>query len=72
MNFSLLELAPTHSTIVIRGLSIHLFSFIDEVGFLLTKGLLCLYDKQNNTWLISDLEFLFSYSTWHLTRELSS
>ena len=27
------ELAPTHSTIVIRGLSIHLFSFINEVGF---------------------------------------
>ena len=27
------ELAPTHCTIVIRGLSIHLFSFINEVGF---------------------------------------
>ena len=27
------ELAPTHSTTVIRGLSIHLFSFNNEVGF---------------------------------------
>ena len=27
------ELASTHSTIAIRGLSIHLFSFINEIGF---------------------------------------
>ena len=27
------ELVPTHSTIVIRGLSIHIFSFINEVSF---------------------------------------
>ena len=26
------ESAPTHPTIVIPGLSIHLFAFIDEVG----------------------------------------
>ena len=51
-----------HSTIVIRGLSIHLFAFINEVGFLPRKGLLCLYDKQNNTWLLVDMEFLFSCS----------
>ena len=25
-----------------------------------SKGLLCLYDKQNNTWLLVDTEFLFS------------
>ena len=31
--FSSWEFAPTHSTIVIRGLSIHSFSLIDEVGF---------------------------------------
>ena len=31
--FSSLELAPTHSTTVIRGFSIHLFSFVYEVGF---------------------------------------
>ena len=31
--FSSWELAPTHSTIVIRGLSIHLYSFKNEIGF---------------------------------------
>ena len=41
-------------------------------AFLLSKGLLYLYDKQNNTWLFVDMEFLFSCSTRHLTRELSS
>ena len=32
----------------------------------------CLYDKKNDTWLLSDIKFLFSCSTLHLTRELSS
>ena len=32
-------------------------------AFLPSKGLLCLYDKQNNTWLLVDMEFLFSCST---------
>ena len=41
-------------------------------AFLLSKGLLCLYDKQNNTWLLVDMEFLFSCSTRHLTRSLRS
>ena len=50
----------------------HLFSFINEVGFLLSKGLLCLYDKQNNTWLLVDMEFLFSCLTRHITRSLHS
>ena len=31
-----------------------------------------LYGKQNNTWLIVDMEFLFSCSTRHLTRLLRS
>ena len=31
--------------------------------------LLCLYNKQNNTWLPVDMEFLFSFSTQHLTLE---
>ena len=66
------ELAPTHSTTVIRGLSIHLFSFNNEVGFSSQGRLLCLYDKQNNTWLHVDTEFLFSSSTRHLTRSLRS
>ena len=41
-------------------------------AFLLSKGLLSLYDKQNNTWLLVDMEFLFSCSTRHLTRSLRS
>ena len=32
--------------------------------------LLFLYDKQNNKWLLVDMEFLFSCSTRHLTRSL--
>ena len=35
----------------------------------MSKGPLCLYDKQNNKWLLVDMEFLFSCST-HLTRSL--
>ena len=37
-------------------------------AFLLSKGLLCLHDKQNNAWLLVDMEFLFSCSTRHVTR----
>ena len=32
-------------------------------AFLLSKGQLCLYDKQNNTWLLVVMEFLFSCLT---------
>ena len=32
----------------------------------------CLCNKQNNTWLIGDMEFLFSSSTRHLTQPLRS
>ena len=32
-------------------------NFINQVDFLVGKGLLCLYDKQNNTWLLEDTEF---------------
>ena len=41
-------------------------------ALLVSKGLLCLYDKQNNAWLLVDMEFLFSCSTHHLTRALRS
>ena len=41
-------------------------------AFLLSKGLLCFYARQNNTWLLVDMEFLFSCSTRHLTRSLRS
>ena len=42
------------------------------LAFLVSKRLFCLYDKQNNTWLLVDMEFLFSCSTRHLTRSLRS
>ena len=32
----------------------------------------CLYDKQNDTWLLGDMEFLFSCSTRYLTHSLRS
>ena len=41
-------------------------------AFLLSKELLCLYDKQSNSWLLVDMEFLFSCSTRHLTLSLRS
>ena len=48
------------------------FHSLMKSAFLPSKGLLCLYDKQNNTWLLVDMEFLFSCSTRHLTRSLRS
>ena len=56
------------------GLSIHLFSSdsIIESAFLGNKGLLGLYDKQSNTWLFVEMEFLFSLSTRHLIPSLRS
>ena len=55
-------LAP--STVWLRIL---LFSFINKVGFLVTKGLLCLYDKQNNTrHLTRSLCSLLSSQSWTL------
>ena len=35
-------------------------------AFLLSEGLLCLYDKQTNAWLLAHMEFLLSCSTRHL------
>ena len=65
-------LASTHFTILIRGMSIVLLSFVNEVGFSFSEGLLRLYNIQNDKWLLVDKEFLFSCSTRHLTRKLSS
>ena len=51
------------------------FTFIHllmKSAFLPSKGLLWLYDKQNNTWLLVDIEFLSSCSTRHLTGSLRS
>ena len=35
------------------------FHFLIKSTFLVRKGLLCLYNKRNNTWLPVDTEFLF-------------
>ena len=35
-------------------------------------SLVCLYNKQNNTWLLVDMEFLFLCSTLYLTSECSN
>ena len=38
---------------------------LKKLTFHVCKGLLCLYNKQNNTWLLVDIiQFLFSCSTW--------
>ena len=39
------------------------FHSLTKLAFPLSKGQLCLYDKQNITWLLTDMEFLFSCST---------
>ena len=39
------------------------FHLLMKSAFLPSKGLLCLYDKQNNTWLLIDMEFFFSCLT---------
>ena len=48
-----------HFYIFIWGWSIPLFSFLNKINFSVSKGLLCLYNKPNNTWLPVDMEFLF-------------
>ena len=44
------------------------FHSLLESTFLVNKGPLCLYDEQNNTWLLVGMKFLFSCSTQCLTR----
>ena len=44
----------------------------NKIVFLFQIFLRCLYNKQNNTWLFVDMEFLFSCSTRYLTRSLRS
>ena len=57
-----------NSEIVDPFIFIHYLSWL----FIASKGLLCLADKQNNTWLFVDMEFLFPCSTRPLTRSLRS
>ena len=53
--------------------SFYFHSLKVESNFLVSKRLLCLYDKKKNkTYLLVDMKFLFSYSTQHLTRSLCS
>ena len=40
-----------------------IFYSLIKSTFLVSKGLLCLFDKQNNSWLLVDMKFLFSRST---------
>ena len=51
------------------------FSFLNKVAFqFVCKCLWCLYNKQNNTWLLVDMGLLFSISheRVHWTRDISS
>ena len=48
------------------------FHSLIKLTYLASKGLLCLYGKQNNTWLPVDMKFHFLCSTQHLTRSLCS
>ena len=64
--FSSWVLAPMPCTIFIRGLSILYFHSSIKLTFLVSKGILCLYDKRNNTWLLVELSFLEFNSASHL------
>ena len=56
-----------HSTIVIfENCRFIYFHSLIKSAFLPCKGLFRLYDRQNNIWLLVDMEFLFSCSTRHL------
>ena len=48
------------------------FHSLTKIIFLVKKELVCQYDKQNNTWLLADMKFLFSCAARHLTRSLCS
>ena len=63
--FSSWVLAPMPCTIFIRGLSILYFHSSIKLTFLVSKGILCLYDKRNNTWLLVELSFLEFNSASH-------
>ena len=47
------------------------FQSLAKSTTLVSKGLLCSYDKQNMTRLLVDMKFLFSWSTRHLTSSLT-
>ena len=71
-HFSILRVSAHTLRLLFEDCRFVYFHSLMNSAFLPSKGLLCLYDKQNNTWLLVDMEFLFSCSTWHLTRSLRS
>ena len=61
--FASSSLATAHCVIFFGNCRFLYFHSLLKSAFLVSKGLLCLYDKRNNTWLLLDMEFLFSCST---------
>ena len=61
--FASSSLATAHCVIFLGNCRFLYFHSLLKSAFLVSKGLLCLYDKRNNTWLLLDMEFLFSCST---------
>ena len=55
--FSSWALAPSHITILFGNYRSLYFHSLIWLTFLVCKGLLCLSDKQNNTWLLVRYEF---------------
>ena len=63
--------SPSLSLYLVSWMNGNAFFFwnIDKVNFFLVR---CLYNKQKNTWLPGDMEFLFSCSAQYPTCEVSS
>ena len=64
------QLLTYHSLFSVPWMNYNAFSFwnMNKVNFFLLVR--SLYNKQNKTWLLGDMEFLSSCSTWYLTWSL--
>ena len=71
-HFSILRVSANALRLLFGDCRVIYFQSLMMSAFLVSKGLLCLYEKQNNTGFLVDMEFLFSCSTRHLTRSLRS
>ena len=69
--FSSLALSPTQFTTFFLDGASYVFHLLIKSTLLAGKDLLCLDNKQNNTWSLVDSEFLFSCSTRRLTSKRS-
>ena len=69
--FSSLALSPTQFTTFFLDGASYVFHSLIKSTLLAGKDLLCLDNKQNNTWSLVDSEFLFSCSTRRLTSKRS-